>query len=93
MIKQKRDWVKILEEYRKSGHSAKEFCALHGIHLNTFYTKRKQHGRRPLVEIPVIGTAEEAPIVVSRGGFSVSISRGFDRESLRAVLEVIGELR
>ena len=93
MTRRKRDWPAVLHEQRKSGESVKEFCASRGIHPNTFYKKRKLHSKQPLVEIPVTGTVEDTPIMVSVGRFSVSVLRGFDPEILKSVLEVVGDLR
>ena len=89
-----RDWAGLVDEHRNSQESVKEFCESRGIHPNTFYKKRKLLQQRRLVEIPVApSSVEDIPIVVRTGRYRVSIRRGFDRECLRSVLEVIGEPR
>jgi len=93
MNKQKRDWPKILKDHLASGESVKEFCESRGINTTVFYKNRKLACGQPLVEIPVVGSLEFGPIVVMHGEFSVSIPYGFDRECLKSVLEVIGELK
>jgi len=92
MSNQKHEWPRLLAEHRKSGDSVKDFCRSRGIHPNTFYKKRKLHESGPLVEIPVTPSVDVTPIEVNAGRYRVSIRSGFDRECLRSVLEVIGEL-
>jgi hypothetical protein len=91
MQRQKRDWAKIIEEHQRSGRSVKEFCEPKGIHPTTFYKNRKLCKQQPLVEIPVSGYMRGSSIVLHAGRYSVSIQNGFDRQTLKSVLEVIGE--
>lgn len=96
MRKRRHDWQRVLEEHRVSGKSVKEFCAEREIHPNTFYKMRQLSRTRELVEIrrtPAAESADASPLEVRTGQYGVMVRRGFDRDCLKSVLEVIGELR
>ena len=92
MMRRRGDWPEIIAEQPRSGKSVDEYCKSKGIHPNTFYRKRKLYGRSAMVEILPLSNRESAAIVVSFGEYSVAIRKGFDAESLKSILRVIGEL-
>lgn len=77
-------------------------CSAHGIGTGQLYTWRKQLLRGAMagfvpVELvkpePVGKLADVGRIDIRRGdGFTVSVDRLVDREALRLVLEIVGEL-
>jgi hypothetical protein len=89
---QKRDWAKIIEDFKASGKSVKEFSASKGFHPNTVSKYRKLYQEQPLEEIPVKGIIGASPIVVHIDDYTVNISTGFDRTCLKSVIEVLGEI-
>ena len=91
MRRQERDWSRLVDEHSASGTSVKDFCKSRGINSTSFYKNRKIIKRQPMVEIPVSGSIELTPIVVKSGCYSVCIHPGFDRDSLKSILEVIGK--
>ena len=91
MGRQKRDWTTLFQEQEQTGESIKEFCKGKGIHPIAFYKSRKNYRQKSIIEITAPAALEADPIVLRTGSYSVSIKRGFDPESLKSVLEVIGE--
>jgi hypothetical protein len=92
MKRQKRDWVVLIEEQERSGESVKEFCKGKGIHPATFYKSRKSYGKKSMVEIPAPVAMEINPLILKTGRYSLAIEHGFDPESLKSVLQVLGEI-
>ena len=92
-------WRTRVDSWRRSGQSARIYAtgreftdsALH------YWSRRLRElegdGRRPVVRLAQVVTPPkpptETPIVVERGGFKVSLMRGFDREALETVVEVL----
>ena len=92
MRKERRDWPSIIQEQEASGISVPEYCKAKGIHPNTFYVKRKRQNGNGLVEITPEPKGAMTPIFVQTKRYSLAIRNGFEPETLKAVLEVIGEL-
>ena len=92
MTRQKRDWIVLIQEQERSGESVKEFCKGKGIHPTTFYKVRKGYRQESMVEITAPLTIEINRIILKTEKYSLAIERGFDPESLKSVLQVIGEI-
>jgi hypothetical protein len=90
MKRQRRDWKAIARDQAASGKSVNEYCKGMGIHPSTFYKGRKVQQRRELVEIAAPTMREIPPIILKTQRCSLVIRRGFDPESLRSILQVIG---
>lgn len=93
MKEQNRDWRQIVEQQAASGKSIQEYCKGIGIHPNTFYRKRRAQKRSGMIEIRPTPSTEISALIVSVGRYSVAIRGGFDAETLRSVLQVLGELQ
>ena len=92
MKRKKRDWAAIIQEQEERGVSIKDYCKAEGIHPTSFYKNRKVFPPQPLVEIPVPAAIQTNPIVIRTGHYALTVQSGFDRDSLKLVLQVIGEI-
>jgi hypothetical protein len=92
MKRQKYDWNRTIQEYEESGKSVREFCEAKRIPRNTFYKNRKLHQIRSLVEISGPACFEITPIILKTRSYSLAIRSGFDPESLKSILQVIGKV-
>ena len=94
MKRKKRDWAAIIEDQEKQGIPIRDYCEAEGIHPTSFYKNRKIHKQRSMVEIPAPARLSEGinPIVLRTGRYSLAIQTGFERDSVKSVLQVIGEL-
>jgi hypothetical protein len=95
-------WSARVEAWQRSGVSARAFCEDKdfregGLRYWASRLRREAAAEaKPAVRLARIvgGAAEsdvETPIVVEVSGVRVGVRRGFDREALRAVLELVGE--
>lgn len=93
-MRRKRDWPALIEDHEKSGMTVAAFCRAREINPNLFYRHRRQRGDQSrFVEVaarPV--NANPEPIMLSVSGHSLSISPGFDPDTLKAVLRVLAEV-
>lgn len=89
----------VLAELDASGLEVVDFCRRHGIdHQRIGYWQRRLGGGAGtnglLVPVRVVGSSpgiDEEPIeIVVRGGRTIRVRSGFDEETLRQVLEVLG---
>ena len=96
-------WRKHETRWRDSGLTQREYCSRHGLSLSSFQRWRGNlAGRRPsqsLEIVPVLSLAapvEQLPMVpaavtVAYGPYRVEVPPRFDRASLAAVLDLLGE--
>lgn len=106
-VERRRHWsdeekLAILKETTQPGVIVSAVARRHGIGTGQLYTWRKQLLRGAMagfvpVELvqpePVGKIADTGRIDIRRGGgFTVSVDRLVDRQALRLVLEVVGEL-
>lgn len=106
-VERRRHWsdeekLAILKETTQPGVIVAAVARRHGIGTGQLYTWRKQLLRGAMagfvpVELvksePASTLAEAGRIDIRRGGgFTVSVDRLVDREALRLVLEIVGEL-
>jgi len=101
-------WRRQFVEHRNSGNTVVEFCRRRGIPLHQFYWwKRRlssgdgqegpcqaenEPGFVP-VRLPALSFSAALIEVVHPGGCVVRVPPGFDRDSLRRVLDTLGALR
>jgi hypothetical protein len=95
-------WATVVAEWRASGESALEYCrkrelSVHSLrywsHRLNAASRSEQPGGLRLARVVREGTASSmSEIVLERSGVRVTVGTGFDRVTLRAVLEVLGEL-
>ena len=106
-VERRRNWsdeekLAILKETTQPGVIVAAVARRHGIGTGQLYTWRKQLLRGAMagfvpVELvqpePVVKTVDTGRIDIRRGGgFTVSVDRLVDRQALRLVLEIVGEL-
>jgi hypothetical protein len=94
-------WAARVEAWRHSGESAtvfadgKEFTAS-ALRYWKSRLRRLERGRDDVRIARVVRSAPatviDTPIVVELGGARIGVRRGFDAETLRAVLELLGRL-
>ncbi len=94
-------WAARVTAWRASGQTAPEFCAGKEFKpggLRYWASRlRKTEGDAPKEEVRLARVVRaprpreaETPILIELGNARVGVQRGFDREALRAVLEVLG---
>lgn len=101
-------WAKRVAEWRASGRTAAEFCAGEPFAASTLKWWSSQLGTyahaassSPPVRVarvvrataPVPAAATPPALVVELAGARVAVERGFDRETLASVLEVLAARR
>lgn len=90
----------LIEAYRQSGQTRREFCQSHGLALSSFQSsirRRRQRSakseRDPLREVQVVGSALERRscglTVISRSGYQIKVERDFDARALRRLLAAL----
>lgn len=93
-------WAARVAAWRSSGQTAPKFCK--GKEFSPgglrYWSSRLGQGAavdevRMARVVREISAPEpmESPVVVEAGGVRVAVRRGFDRETLRAVLSVLGD--
>ena len=91
--------AELLPEYRKSGHTQREYCSRRGLSVSCLqsYLRRgasKEPGPR-LREVEVLGESQRwepsAPALAVRlaGGYEVLVGRGFESVELARLLSVL----
>jgi transposase-like protein len=100
-------WSGWVEAWWRSGLTAKAFAAEHGLNESTLrYNARllrrdqagagraQEAGALKLARVEVVRThAVEAPIELQLGEARVVVRRGFDRETLSELLDLLGARR
>lgn len=91
-----RNWTEVLERFRASGRSARDFCEAEGIAPPLFYKWRRRleggdTGRGTACEGGFVELGREADgasgvTISSRCGLRVEVSPGFDAATLERVL-------
>jgi hypothetical protein len=94
----------LIEEYRQSGQTRREFCQSHGLALSSFQSsirrRRRQQQQRsvkserdPIREVQIVGSALERSscglAVISRRGYQIRVERDFDSMVLRRLLAAL----
>ena len=93
-------WAERVAAWRASGETAPAFCAGKGFEPSTLRFWASRLGSLQRREAPrevriarvtrsVPAPDVDSPIVVELGGARVGVRRGFDRDVLRAVIEVL----
>jgi transposase len=95
-------WAARVAAWRSSGQTAPEFCKgkefspgglrYWSSRLGQGETTREVRMARVVRAVPEPAPIQ-SPIVVEIGGARIAVRRGFDKEALRAVLAVLGEVR
>jgi hypothetical protein len=95
-------WSVRVDAWRRSGVGARSFCegrdfSESGLRYWASRLRRETSGEsKPAVRLARIvgatsGADIDTPIVIEVASVRVGVRRGFDREALRAVLELVGE--
>jgi hypothetical protein len=96
-----RQWRRRLKEWERSGLSGRDFCRRYALSEPSFYSWRREIGRRDREQaaaeqqpafVPVAVVAAEPLEVVVRGDRVVRVGRGFDAAHLRAVVTALEAL-
>lgn len=90
-------WASRVAAWRASGRSATEFCVGKDFRPGglRYWASRLRRGGEPsrdvhLAKVVAPGSLEaDTPIVLEVGGVRVAVRRGFDREVLQGVVEVL----
>ena len=91
-------WRRLIERWRRSGRSVRDFCEHHGVAIPSFYAWRRTLERRAAevpAFVPVQVVADAAPAqagaleVILRDGRMVRVAPGFDAATLRQLLAVL----
>lgn len=97
-------WQGLLERHAVSGQSIPAFCAATGVAFGSFYRWRRKLGLAPepppaplgrsgFVELTVGGIGGTAGVVLELGdGRRLVLDRGFDREALAVLLELLARV-
>ncbi len=95
------EWRELLEDQRSSNMSVKEWCESEGISTTTYYYWRKRVSVAPAASsapplaprwLPVVledATPCSSGLTLRVGRVSMDICAGFDRNLLRATLDVL----
>jgi hypothetical protein len=103
MTEKAKEWTARVEAWERSGKSQRTFCAESGIPLGTFqwWRYRLRHDHKPSGESSFVEVAlrpkdvgpscshESEPVVLRYGAYRVEVTRGFDQDTLAAVLDVV----
>ena len=90
----------LIEEYRQSGQTRREFCQSRGLALSSFQSsirRRRQRSaqtrRDAIREVQIVGTPLEKRscglAVISRSGYPIRVERDFDPMVLRRLLAAL----
>jgi hypothetical protein len=90
----------LIEEYRQSGRTRREFCQSHGLALSSFQSSIRWRRRRSektergtVREVQIVGVPLEMRscglAVISRSGYQIRIERDFDSMVLRRLLAAL----
>ena len=89
---------RFLSAWKASGQPVKQFCREQGLNHYTFYGWLEAQRKKPteptqaFVELKVNSeqSQDTPPLVIVCGPYRIELVRGFDRELLKTVLEVLG---
>ena len=90
----------LIEEYRQSGQTRREFCQSHGLALSSFQSsirRRRQRTRKTecnaVREVQIVGAGLEMGssglAVISHSGYQIRVERDFDSSVLRRLLAAL----
>ena len=90
----------LIEEYRQSGKTRREFCQSHGLALSSFQSSIRRRPQRSgkterdaIQEVQLVGSALEMRscglAVISRSGYQIRVERDFDSMVLRRLLAAL----
>ena len=90
----------LIEEYRQSGQTRREFCQSRGLALSSFQSSIRRRrprsgntGREAIREVEIVGAALEKRscglAVISRSGYQIRVERDFDSMVLRRLLAAL----
>lgn len=90
-------WRERVEAWQRSDQSAPDFCAGKGFQASTlrYWASRLRRIEREAASVRIARVVRatdagvDTPIVVELGGARVGVRRGFDRDTLRALLDVL----
>lgn len=92
-------WRKLIAQQQQSGVSVRAFCQQHRTSQYSFYQWRKRLVQQLPVKFALVETSRNAPAamagveVILGTGERLQITPGVDRETLRMVVSVLGEVR
>jgi hypothetical protein len=95
-----REITALIEEYRQSGQTGREFCQNRGLALSSFQSSIRRRrprsgktGRDAIREVQIVGAALEMRscglAVISRSGYQIRVERDFDSRVLRRLLAAL----
>jgi hypothetical protein len=90
----------LIEEYRQSGQTRREFCQSHGLALSSFQSsirRRRQRTRKTecdaVREVQIVGAGlgmgSSGLAVISHSGYEIRVERDFDSSVLRRLLAAL----
>jgi hypothetical protein len=90
-------WKKHVIGWRASGGTTREYCERHGLSANSlkwWSSRLKRDGEFPeaamrWARVELAGAFTPRPIVVRVGRARITVERGFDTETLAAVIAVL----
>jgi transposase len=96
-------WTALVAEWRESGQSAEEFCRQRelSVHSLRYWSHRLNAVKRDLAAVQSVRLAQvirsdagrgSTEVTLERSGVRVTVNSGFDRSTLRAVLELLSEM-
>jgi len=86
------NWRETIKEQEASGKSVGSFCKEKGIRKNTFYFNRKKIRESGFIEIKKSACEKTAePVIVKWRGYTVILGKGFCKETLNEVLNILEE--
>ncbi len=89
------NWSELIEEQKLSGKSISEFCNEKGVHYTSFYKNRKKLSKSSFIEIKPHKKKSkvlETEIRLKYKDFSLKIPLRFNKQSLKEILLVIGDM-
>jgi hypothetical protein len=87
-------WKAIIAEYRASKLSALEFSQQRqvSVHAVRYWSARLKPSKEIRLARLLRDDASDGQIVIEGSGVRIAVAPGFDRATLRAVLEVLAEI-
>lgn len=86
-------WREVIRKQQSSGLSIAQFCRQEGIAQASFYTWRKKltaDKAGPFLELQLPNLTHAIPCEIILPGCRVIVPPGFDPDSLRKLLDVLG---
>ena len=97
--RKEQQWRRLIQLWKNSGLSVRDFCARHHITRPSFYAWRRELQQRDAAAafVTVQVVADDQPVsstpieILLAGGRSVRVTPGFDPATLRQLLAVLQE--